>query len=41
MKFYIEDFSKIGRDNSSFVKSHKSERCITWRPRHIYGNISL
>jgi hypothetical protein len=29
MKFYIEDISKIGRGNSSFVKSHKNEGCFT------------
>ena len=42
VKFYIENFSKICRENSSFVKIwQKNNRYSTWRPTYTYDNISM
>jgi hypothetical protein len=40
-KLVLEDFSKIGRKNSTSLKSEKNNGYFTWRPMYIYDNISL
>jgi hypothetical protein len=39
--FTFEYFSKIRRENSSFIKTDKHNGYFTWRPMYIYDNISL
>jgi hypothetical protein len=34
-------FSKICRQNSSFLKYNKNDRYVTWRPKYTYDRISL
>jgi hypothetical protein len=38
--FIFEYFSKICRENSSFIKSYKTDSCFTRRPVHIYDTTS-